>query len=944
MLASKSFRSALGGAAAILFAASGSYAGTIDLYLVEGTESVFPANQVDARAYANYGSHSVFTGNFLYDFWNVENFTNRGTMFGTPGFRIETASDTLPAKQAKVFINDVDALVDVGNYLLINAEKVENRGMLQSGAQSLVRITGDSVDLSRGDINIETYAGFGGTDQVTDTNFFPAPLILDNYWGGPTNITFDVGAGFYDFDTNLGPFVISPVHVVTNSFGIGTSQIGLPYPLYDVRRVDIDETNVVVQAIFVGYDTNLLNGQVRFSEFNTQNDFAVAGARLTMEFTNSVTGAISSQEVFVTDDMAARTNNLVILPNAGTTTSYRPSNYRVSRSLLMDFAFGGAGNAQGTTNLFYEDGVSSNITVEGIFTAYSPYVASAGALTPPAVPGATDSNLLGRLEIDAQTLDLSKVKARANTLMSIKANHVVSTGESELSAGSYRFDLASTNGTLKLDSSVTGVAKVFEGPMFFWSSLWTNFLASVGTDTNGEPVTNWVNVGYHVLMVDAYSLGITQRTSFESLKLRAENVQIDHPYYVTGELLLQATNVTMNEDVTLLGGSGNFGSSNAPSVLSLTNRGDFLISGNAVIGTDRVRPYDNLVNEGRIAADSMSLRSHFLHNKGDLVSDNVLRIESGVAKFEDGITQSDGDTILQSQDMKFHNFGVQSLGVLFLNSTNSISDSGGGANSSLSCNRGFRLLRKPMYGDLLGTRLATQVSQNAVIDHIWSATDRGVSVDGFKNNVAIGRLVLSSGQGAILRFHGPDASAKYAIYTDYLDLQGFVQTSYGRGKLADSVQIDPNVTIYYAYSNVPVEDLDGALGGRLQWVKEFSGPNSSVVVALPSGGSVTVNKGLRESIIIDSDGDGLANGYDPQPFSEPKLDVTVTGMSPLSMSISWQAAPLTRYQVEYQDNPAGEWIPLQSVNNESTSMQSMQVQDVIESPDAARYYRVRYNP
>jgi hypothetical protein len=469
MLASKSFRLGLGGAAGVLLlAASGSYAGTMDLYLVEGTENVFPPNQVDARAYANFGTHAVNTGNYLYDFWNVENFTNHGNLFGNPGFRIETASDTQPSTQAKVFVNDVDSVVQVGNYLLINAEKVENRGLFQADAQSLVRIIGDSVDLSRGDVNIETYAGFGGTDQITETNFFPAPLILDGYWAGPTNITFDVGTGFYDLDTNLGPFVISPVHVVTNSFGVGTSRLSLPYPLYDVRRVDIDETNVVVQAIFVGYNTNLLNGQVRFSEFNTQNDFAVAGAMLTMEFTNSVTGRISSQEIYVTDDMAARTNALAILPNARTTSTYRPSNYRVSRSELIDFAFGGPGNAPATTNLFFEEGVSSNMTVEGIYTAYSPYVASQGALTPPAIPGATDSNLLGRLEIEAETLNLSKVKARANTLMSIKANHVVSTGESELSAGSYRFDLASTNGTLRLDSSVTGVAKVFEGPMYFF--------------------------------------------------------------------------------------------------------------------------------------------------------------------------------------------------------------------------------------------------------------------------------------------------------------------------------------------------------------------------------------------------------------------------------------------------------------------------------------------
>jgi hypothetical protein len=539
--------------------------------------------------------------------------------------------------------------------------------------------------------------------------------------------------------------------------------------------------------------------------------------------------------------------------------------------------------------------------------------------------------------------------------MSIKAAHVVSTGESELEAGSYRFDLASTNGTLQLDSKVTGEHKVFEGPVYMWSALWTNFSELIGTNlvvTNDPPVTNEVLVtnilttGYHVMLIDAYSLGITQRTSFNALKLRAETVEIGHPYFVTGELLIEATNLVINDSVTLTGGFGDFGSSNAPNLLSLTNRATFDITRNAVFGADRPDHYKNFVNEGTIDCASLVVRSDFIHNKGTFDVANAMRIEAGVAKFENALNQSDGDMILQARDLKFHNAANQTLGTLFINATNSLSDSGGQSGSSLSCNRGFHMLRKPALGDLLGTRLVTQVSDKAIIDHTWAAADRGVSVEGFKNNVAVGNLVMSAGQDAVLRFHGLDAAVQYAIYVDFLEFEGFVRNAYDRGRLEDVLEIDPNVTIYYAYvpSDVGVEELDGALDGRFRWVKEFAGPNSSVVVALPSGASVQVNRGLRESVIIDSDGDGLANGFDPQPFSEPDLTVTVTTLSPLTMSIAWAAAPLTRYQLEYQDETEGAWTLLETVTNESTEMQDVLVSDSVSSPSVSRYYRVRYNP
>ena len=123
-------------------------------------------------------------------------------------------------------------------------------------------------------------------------------------------------------------------------------------------------------------------------------------------------------------------------------------------------------------------------------------------------------------------------------------------------------------------------------------------------------------------------------------------------------------------------------------------------------------------------------------------------------------------------------------------------------------------------------------------------------------------------------------------------MNGFSLTSFNEGDLASTLQVDPNLTLYFAYANVPVEQLDGLLGGRLRWVRDFVGPNSGVAVALPSGRTIIVNRGLRESPTIDSDGDGIPNSIDEQPFTilKYRLMVGTNGVpvtSTLSKSTTW---------------------------------------------------------
>src|SRR5205085_5152065 len=185
---------------------------------------------------------------------------------------------------------------------------------------------------------------------------------------------------------------------------------------------------------------------------------------------------------------------------------------------------------------------------------------------------------------------------------------------------------------------------------------------------------------------------------------------------------------------------------------------------------------------------------------------------------------------------------------------------------------------------------------SAEVDHIWAATDIGASAGGFQNNTALGRLTLTPGlaEGTFppLFFFAGNGGGN-ALYVDLLDLS----------KLADyqnELQINPDLVIYFAAANLsftpprtngvplqPEEYLDGQFGGHLRWVKNFAGPNSSVAVII-NGVSVMVNRGLRNSLLIDSNGNGIPNGLDPYPFNTAPLVAKLAAKQPpLTAVLSW---------------------------------------------------------
>src|SRR6266516_3785519 len=197
---------------------------------------------------------------------------------------------------------------------------------------------------------------------------------------------------------------------------------------------------------------------------------------------------------------------------------------------------------------------------------------------------------------------------------------------------------------------------------------------------------------------------------------------------------------------------------------------------------------------------------------------------------------------------------------------------------------GVDLPVKPRLGDLLGTTILETVQPGAEGRHLWAAEDRGCSRAGFTDNVALGRLILDGGNDSLFTFTG--TGVRNALYVDYLELRNFTTNIDFNGNLA-GVQIDPNMTIYFAQAMMNgvsvAERLNGANGGFC-WASNYAGIYSSTNLFY-GGGTNTLNVALIQSVNLDSDCDGLVNQED----GEPIFLVTSAGLSEATNNVAYSA-------------------------------------------------------
>jgi hypothetical protein len=927
-----------------------------------------PSPQIDALAFANYGSFSVSGGAFPYDFQHVLNFTNTGRMNANPGFHFDTAFRDSPRVPAISFFNGTGATITGSTYVEIDATNIVIEGIITAGGDGLIRMKGKSINLTRSGLQIE-------------------PLGVDTGFCRPLNLLSPPSIGITNFFPDIGIFdQLWEVH--TNALGVdtlitpnsdGTFRVTAPAPVGNLPNATafvltnaLSPTNLFVQAVFVQTRDTNVSVQTRFALTPGINNppFRTPIVQMSATESNVVTGQLLRKSIYLVDKLAseiaiAADTNLVLLLNEDTQNTFMPSPYVISRTRPCEFDSGRNANSIPTNNIFYSQSYSNTI-VTNIGAGYLANVGRSGTQLP-SIPNATRTNVASRIQIEADNLDLSKTRMRADGFVSITSSNLVASSNSVIAVQTMNVDLDSATQKLFVKSLVLETIQLFEGNVAIWSGYWTNqtglLVTNVVPDMT-DPTLSVTNIDTNVVDIIFHALFVDNRMQTEGavfvndLTLRSPEVVLSDKLQVLDKLMVLSERFTIAQEGSLflpganvpgigIGGSGSgvkdWAVTNFPNLLYLTNFGSISVANNARFGSDTTNGYISMVNHGDISAASPVIRATEFENSGSISSDGPIGLTATVAKLDTGQFAANGDVSITGGDVKFNSHSIRTSGTLILSVTGSLTDSGGEANNIWSVENGFRLPIKPATGDLLGTSLSTTAPRFGNVLHTWSAEDRGATVAGFSNNAAIGRLVLDGGPDSLLTFSAVTDSN--ALYADFLQVEPSVAND-----LANTLQINPGLVIYFADSNLPVEQLDGQFDGRLRWVRDFVGPNSGVDVLLRSGKTVLANRAVRNSAAIDSDNDGIANRDDLYPFDPdtvPLSNVSIVSRAPLVASVSLEGTSQKVYVLEYTgDLLAPKWQVHSTYKNEAptSGIFTLPIHDPLPAGEYQRYYRVRLRP
>jgi hypothetical protein len=944
---------------------------TSALYQNDGVDVSTPT--IDALAFVNNGIFIARNLIIPFDTQNTFAFTNRGQLRatsvgpngGVAGFRFEHIDGATSLRTLASIIDlEPGSSITFGNELYLRATNIIQRGTITGPVDGLIHIEGKSVDLSRGSLEIQSGPDGQGSFNA-NPYFVPDFLIGDTYWG-ISNVTVNANSLV---TTNSGSSYIARTPI------FDVLSLALPAGFKDSISIlngkvfaftnQTTKTNQIIQVVVVGNRDTNINVSVTFApSIHLDNNFKTVYVQLSSTVTNIISGATAIRQLILEDSFASDTNS-AYLTNFNNGLTVRPSNFILARTGKT----GTKGpNINFSPNLFknyYDSTLFTNGTAysNNIVTniAYSAYAATVDyqLSTGLGLAGVSPTNTYGRIDISADNLNLDHARIRSEQVTTIRAKHISSTTASAIDAPFLYYDLGSTNGNLAVTNLAAAQIKRFaQGGIRAFSAIFTNGVVytppppptnSTSTNTDGGD-TNAViyETDFHILFVDS-TLGLDALTQITGLSIRSTNAIISDQISVSDSFQTFSDSLTIDGALSL-GSAGSsilsrWSATNAPTLRFFTNHGVLTSLGGESFGRDRVQPYQSWVNTGTnlttgalfnaLNWENDGLLQSYFSGSVDIVA-NYIKIGGGTV---DAAPQpgSIGNVLISGNYLKL-NGAVLNGGNVVLGITNSVSDAGIGDPNRISTAYGITVPFKPSSGDLPGTTVEVNAPKFQSPGVVWAGEDRGPNPAGYSDNLSVGKLRLTSQDQGFITF-SPSTGTK-AIYVDVLDIAPNIAAA-----LDTFLAVDPNFTIYFADSTVPVSQLDGALGGRIQWVPRYAGQYSGVNVALQNGQTVRVNRNLLNSPTIDSNGDGVVNALDPHPFDGPKVTLLLTGAPLSGATLSWSGAAATTYTVDVSSSLLGaDWTNLTTISNTNSSATTLTVKDSITPGLPPRFYRVSYTP
>jgi hypothetical protein len=960
----------------------------------------------------NYTNRGTMDGSVGFQFETVDPFDPLHGLFGfrrpAQNFVNDAGSSITSHDGGGIFTFGVDASGGAGaisfvqanaSVLKINSQNITNRGDLTVGPNGVMQLFGNEADLRSGTLIVDDTGsmdnvGFGGNFvDITGTNFYPATGV------------YDLGYGI-DINTNMSPGgIIQGVNIQTPTFRITNelstvsflsfceTSLGLTNPLVTMRDERINATNRVIQVVAISVSDPDISAFASFLPQvvpigTPQGGYLSPLVELRYAITNLRTLQPEDRALYVFDQLGSQTN--YILSQNIVDGTLRPAPFVVFRDFPGLGEIGDPGIPV-PADVFVNPGTGvgsySNNIVTNQYAIYSAEIQSI-ATRLPVLSDVGITNASGRVEITATNLQMGNTRIRGEGLVSINSENLTGGENSILDTPHVSFNLSSSGPVLDLKEMTPDQVGRLNGYIQAYSATFTNVYDDVsGTGTNA--VTNTVETRFELFAVKADTLRSREAVLAHELRLRSTNnangsVVYHENLIVTNLVEISAPHVTLDEGSRLFMAKGvQVSYTNFSGISTFTNLGVFQANELAELQKSQTEGMDSFVNRGEIIAFGTIITSQYFENSGDIISSNDystifggpgfiqtgdcfgqvtvdsfagmtvgdIVINAAQGKIDGGQFATLGDLRFSGNAFKFDNHRAAIGGRMTFDVSDLLADSGRVGANRWSMTNGFEMTAVRPIGDLLGTEFRSYAAPLALVDHVWSAEDRGATVAGFTDNAAIGRLHIEGATNSTFQFIPTQGGS--AIYIDVLDIAG-VQAASLRD-FTNRVKLRMNV--YYGdvestNSNLTAERLNRILGTNspynFYWVSNWAGPYSGIDVPLTSGGPVQrFNRALRQSPNVDSDGDGIPNLYDPFPF--PPNDFGITGITASADTTTVQFGFMTqsagKYSVEYSTNLASPaWQPLKEVLQNNPAGGIMSVTDQIQAGSPQRYYRVRKAP
>jgi len=769
----------------------------------------------------------------------------------------------------------------------VAATNIFNPGSISVGYDGLCSFNGQTVDLSRGSLMMTNSGSsiFNSINNATllSLNLFNAG-VFDGYWGIGTN-------PFSLYNEFVIPPPLTPAELVTTRDGaLFFQQLVLAVNGLSYTNVIGDASNFLVSAVFVNNTNSAFAPKVYF-----------LGGEIVLEWSQTVTnadGTTQPQYLYVLDDFPDIVPAPVLLIDgfAGvgiTRPTMIPENYFVFESPGAFFLGAPSSPSAIPPPLapplppsapptdapfpFFPMGDTTNL-----WTAYE-------ALLPPIsiiisdVAGQDVTNIPGRIEVSGGgTLDLTRAQITSLNYLSLQAtNQFLGSRGAQIGAPFVDFNLRSTNGLLDITNLVKSIIRQPEGYIDLWSTCVTNVYVAVVSGTNfyGTNVSHVLFADAHVapnFPVRSQSLLLTSTNALGG----DDNLIIHDVFNISRNLRLDATRITIATNAPgasppagalYIDNSSIVWPDAAPRLEFLTNSGAFRTYNAVFFGGSRTSPFYNtitnvpysaLINRGSITNNGSLIWALDFENSGlitattgdiqlqqaqyAILTNGFLFAVNGSIALNSGSLFASNTTLLAGAGLSLAvtnvlTDGISNLALIYQANptypTNYLSGQVTNGNVWSAGDGGISLLAKPDTGDLLGATISDTATFNTSVPIVWAGADLGATSDGFLNNAALGRLVLSGSNNSVFAFMGAAAGGN-AIYVDDLELEGFTATA--NDLMGDFTGLSvSNITVYYAQARANgveiAEKLNGRNGGGFVWVSGYNwGYFSSTNLLYPS--------------------------------------------------------------------------------------------------------------